>query len=440
MIKFTVMRKTCYTKLAVMGILLTVLFTFQYYTGRDKEDFSGVKFITEPPVGSSLTEFDPNELDARQWRNLGFTERQAATILNYKKIVGGKFISKEQLKKCFAISEAQFSTLAPYVLLPETGKEAKSNRFNTREKRAVSISGSFNPDRYSAADWQKIGFSEKQAAAILKYKMYLGGSFISKEKFRECFIISDENFRKISPYLLLPEKTPAGSGQDRKNRDVGKSKIRYYAFDPNILDLEAWKAFGFSERQAQTIINYRDRNLKGSFKSVEDIQKCFVISPEKFAELKPFIRLKTADISANISHQKQKPGQQEETDFSKVDLNSITFRQLIEFGFDEKAAGSMIGFRKKLGGFVTKEQILTTYNIDPELTKKLLSTALLNTSNVQKYTLTEAPEEWLKNHPYFKYSADKILFYRLSEKDEKKIWKLLKVKPEYEARMKLYLK
>ena len=123
-----------------------------------------------------------------------------------------------------------------------------------------------------------------------------------------------------------------------------------------------------------------------------------------------------------------------------MDLNSITFRQLIEFGFDDRAAGSMIGFRKKLGGFVTKEQILTTYNIDPELTKKLLSTALLNTSNVQKYTLTEAPEEWLKNHPYFKYSADKIIFYRLSEKDERKIWKLLKVKPEYEARMKLYLK
>ena len=100
----------------------------------------------------------------------------------------------------------------------------------------------------------------------------------------------------------------------------------------------------------------------------------------------------------------------------------------------------MIGFRKKLGGFMNKEQILTTYNIDIPLMEKLLSTAQLNTSNVIKYTLTEAPEEWLKSHPYFKYSADKIIFYRLSEKDEKKLWKLLKIKPEYEAKMKLYLK
>lgn len=439
-IKFTAMRKTYYQRLAGMGLLLVVLFAFQEYTSKEKEDFSGVKFVTEHPAEISITEFDPNELDAKQWQNLGFTERQAATILNYKKVVGGKFVSKQQLKKCFAISETKFSALNPYILLPETGKDAGSDSFNTSEKRAITVSRSFNPDLYTADDWQKMGFSEKQAAAILKYKHYLGGSFTSKEKFRECFIISEENFRKISPYLLLPEKTPAGSGHYSKNTNPEKSKIRYYAFDPNTLDLEGWKSFGFSEKQAQTIINYRDRNLKGSFKNLEEIQRCFVISPEKFAEMKPFIRLNTAGIAANASNQKTELRQQEKTDFSKVDLNSITFRQLIEFGFDEKAAGSMIGFRKKLGGFVTKEQILTTYNIDKELTQKLLSTAPLNASAVQKYTLLDAPEEWLKNHPYFKYSADRIIFYRLSEKDERKIWKLLKVKPEYETRMKMYLK
>lgn len=432
------MRKTYYHRLFGMGLLPVILFAFQEYTIKEKEDFSDVKFITKSAVPLHLTEFDPNDLDQKQWQNLGFTEKQVATILNYKKVVGGKFVSKEQLKKCFAISEDRFSTIKNYILLPETSREAKSRNFNQIKKKAITISGSFNPDAYTAEDWQKMGFSEKQAQAILKYKSYLGGSFTSKEKFRECFIISEENFKKISPYLLLPEKTPANFSQYAKNTKPEKNNIKYYAFDPNTMDLEGWKSFGFSDRQAQTIINYRDRNLKGSFKSLEEIQRCFVISPEKFAEMKPFIRLNT--MFANPSNQNQELNQQEKTDFSKVDLNSITFRQLIEFGFDERAAGSMIGFRKKLGGFVNKEQILTTYNIDKELTQKLLSTAPLNTSNVQKYTLLDAPEEWLKSHPYFKYSADKIVFYRLSEKDERKIWKLLKVKPEYEARMRWYLK
>ncbi|WP_291888631.1 helix-hairpin-helix domain-containing protein [Chryseobacterium sp.] len=427
------MKKSYYTQIAGLGIVLLILLAFKNYSKAESENFPEIKFISENSPVLSLTDFDPNDLNEEQWQHLGFSSKQIATILNYKKMIGGRFISKEQFKKCFAVSAEKYSELETYILLPENNKEATSNKFKNFEKRAVTISGRFNPDYYSASDWIQMGFSEKQADAILKYKKYLGGSFVSKEKFKECFIISEENFQKMSPYLILPEKAPASFTHYSKNNRFEKTNIQYHLFDPNTLDLEGWKSFGFSDKQSQTIINYRDRNLKGSFKSLEDLQKCFVISDKKFEEMKPFIRLSSAPNNDKIK-------QQEKTDFSKVDLNAITFKQLIEFGFDEKAAGSMIGFRKKLGGFVNKEQILTTYNIDPELTEKLLAIAQLNTSNVQKYTLTEAPEEWLRNHPYFKYSADKIIYYRISNPNDRKIWKYLKLKPEYEARMRLYTK
>jgi len=431
------MKKDYYRKVAFMGMLLVILLAFQKYTSKNKEDFSEIKFV-ENSATIELSEFDPNDLDKKQWENLGFSEKQVETILNYKNVVGGKFISKEQFKKCFAVSSDKFLELKSYILLPENNLEAKSNRFKNFGKKSITISGKFNPDNYEVNDWIRMGFSERQSEAILKYKSYLGGSFVSKEKFKECFIINIENYQKLSPYLILPEKTPANFQSFTKNFNIEKSKIQYHSFDPNTLDLEGWKSFGFSDRQAQTIINYRDRNLKGSFKSLEDIQKCFVISSQKFEELKPYIKINTSTDSKNQAQKNEI--KQEKTDFSKTDLNAITFKQLLEFGLDEKSAGMIIGFRKKLGGFINKEQILTTYNIDKELVQKLLSTAPLNSSSVQKYTLIDAPEEWLKNHPYFKYSADKIIFYRISEKDEKKIWKLLKVKPEYEARMRLYLK
>lgn len=83
---------------------------------------------------------------------------------------------------------------------------------------------------------------------------------------------------------------------------------------------------------------------------------------------------------------------------------------------------------------------MDTYNIDKELVQKLISIAPLDASNVPKYSLAEAPEEWLKNHPYFKYSADKIIYYRISNPDDRKIWKFLKLKPEYETRMRWYVK
>ncbi|CAA7193662.1 helix-hairpin-helix domain-containing protein [Chryseobacterium potabilaquae] len=344
------MKKSYYQKIAGLGILLIIIFAFQKYSGREKEDFSNIKFISKEISSLHVSKFNPNDLDDEQWQKLGFSEKQAVTILNYKKIVGGKFVSKEQLKKCFAISNEKFLELESYILLPETHKKT----------------------------------------------------------------------------------TPETSSKQTKQH------IQYYYFDPNTLDTNGWENLGFTQNQAKVIINYRDKNLHGSFKNIEEIQKCFVISTEKFNELKPYIKL--SPLKINSSETPKAELKQEKTDFSKLDLNIATFRQLLEFGLDEKSAGSIIGFRKKLGGFMNKQQILDTYNIDKELVQKLISIAQLNSSNITKYTLVDAPEEWLKNHPYFKYSADKIIFYRISNPDDDKIWKLLKIKPEYESRMKLYLK
>lgn len=413
------MRKSYYRKLAFMGMLLIVLMVFQHYINREKTNFPKIRFISEASVSAGLSDFDPNSLDEKQWQKLGFSEKQAATILRYKKMIGG-FTSKDQFKKCYAVSPEKFTVLEPYLLLSD------NNHDKDFRKQEISISKTFNPDHFSAGNWQQIGFSERQAQAIIKYKNYLGGSFISKEKFRECFIISDEVYGKLEPYLMLPAKAPDHFKNSERNDAV---QIRYRMFDPNTLNQDGWKALGFSEKQAATIVNYRDRNLNGNFRNLENIQKCFVISPEKFQELKPYIQLSSVPVK-----------QQEKTDFSKTDLNIINFKQLIEFGLDEKSAGYIIGFRKKLGGFMTKEQILETYNIDKEKVQKLISICPLNSSEVPQYTLINAPEEWLKNHPYFKYSADKIIFYRISNTDEKKIWKLLKLKPQYEARMRLYIK
>lgn len=426
--------------MAALGILLLTLTIFQNYTDKSEIKFPELTFISENLPTESLSDFNPNDLDETQWQKLGFSEKQTATILKYKKIVGGKFLSKEQLKKCYAISEEKYSQLDSFILLPETNSEAKGNSgFKSYEKKSLNITRKFNPDQLLQTDWENMGFSEKQAAAILKYKNYLGGSFVSKEKFKECFIINEENYAKLEPYLILSAKTPANFNAYAGKSNSFKSKTVQTNFDPNTLDANGWMALGFSEKQANVIINYRDRNLKGSFKTLEDIKNCFVISAEKFEELRPFIKLNASTMIKNSDDKKTEP-KQEKTDFSKTDMNSITFKQLLEFGLDEKSTGSMIGFRKKLGGFMTKEQILETYNIDKELVQKLLSIAPLDNSKVERHTLVDAPEEWLKNHPYFKYSADKIIYYRISNPDDKKIWKLLKTKPEYEARMRLYLK
>lgn len=459
--------KSYFFGFATSGI---ILFSTFYYLNSKQQDrnapnFSEIDYVKAEKI--SLQPFDPNALDEEGWKKLGFPENKIATILKYKDIVGGNFTSKKQLKKCYAISAEKYSELEPFILLPDNSLNANypnSSKYSGKKKnyyfptnhgsfkkKELKIPGKFNPDNFSAADFVKMGFTENQANSILKYKNYLGGSFLSKEKFKACFMISDENYRKLQPYLLLPETAPENfeNKSTFKSPTSEKPRVHYVNFDPNTTDFEGWKKLGFSEKQAQVIVNYRDRNLRGSFKSLEEIQKCFVISPEKFAEMKPYMILnpenfKTSNSPKNYSSfasEKTANSEQEtKTDFSKVDLNKITYKQMIEFGFDEKSAGMMLGYRKKLGGFMDRKQIIETYDIDKDLAQKLCNVAQLDNSTVPNYTLVDAPEDWLKNHPYFKYSADKIIYIRLSEPNDKKIWKFIKVKPEYEARMKLYLK
>lgn len=432
------MRKKQSIALILFAVFILVFrLGFQYFKNSQKEEEIAINFVNSEKPNSEiiLVEFNPNDLDENAWIQLGFTQKQSKTILKYKEIIGGAYLSKEQFKKCYAVSDEKYELLQPYILLPETTKEAKQQQYqgNKFAKKELNVKGKFNPDNYHLQDWIQLGFTENQANAILKYKNYLGGSFISKEKFKACFIISEENYKKLAPYLLLPEKTP----QDIATSKFEKPKIQYRNFDPNALPLEGWVELGFSQKQAEVIMNYKNRNLKGSFKNLEDIKNCFVISEKKFEELKPYIKLQEIEATQKINTEKAKV---EETNFRNVDLNKITFAQLIEFGFDEKSAGSYLGFRKKLGGFVEKHQILDTYNLDKDLAEKLTNICYLDNSSIPKYSLVGAPEAWLKNHPYFRSYADKIIFYRISYPDEKKIWKYLKLKPEQEAKMKLYLK
>ena len=161
----------------------------------------------------------------------------------------------------------------------------------------------------------------------------------------------------------------------------------------------------------------------------------------KIKPLPPMNSLIVFEAAArHLSFTKAANESESKTDFSKVDINQISYKQLIEFGFDEKSAAMMLSYRKKLGGFVNRQQIIDTYDINKNLAQKLISTAYLDDSKVAKYTLADAPEDWLKTHPYFKYSADKIIYHRITNPEDRKIWKLIKVKPEYEAKMKLYLK
>ena len=234
-----------------------------------------------PNYKIQLKNFDPNNLDKMDWQNLGFSQKQAQSILKYKKLVGGKFTSKEQIQKCFVISEEKFNELSPFILLPNVSQKISEQNFPIQKK---PIHKKFNPNELDEMGWQKLGFSQKQAASIVKYKNRVGGEFTSKEQIQKCFVISEEKFNELSPFILLPNVSKKNTEQNLTIQE----KSTHKNFNPNELDEMDWQKLGFSQKQTLTILKYK-KSLGGSFTSKEQVQKCFVISQKKYKEIEPFI-------------------------------------------------------------------------------------------------------------------------------------------------------
>ncbi len=256
-------------------------------------------FYKKSVIGDSIKQaFNPNDLSQYGWEKLGFSTRQAEVIMKYKSMLGGKFTSKEQIRKCYVVSDETYEKLEPFINLPNKSKE-DFKLAKQQTKKSINYK-KFNPNNYTESDWINLGFSQKQAATILKYKSILGGEFKSKENIAKCYVISDEKYQEMKAFIDLPDKNPVEvkkvetkieKGIEEKPTSVKpKSEIVYEKFNPNKLDKNDWMNYGFSEKQANTIVKYRF-SLGGKFPDIETFKKCYVISEEKFNELLPYIVL-----------------------------------------------------------------------------------------------------------------------------------------------------
>lgn len=94
----------------------------------------------------SLFFFDPNTIGLSGLQKLGFSEKQARVILNYR-AAGAVFRRKEDFARCYTVSDAMYEKLAPYIKIEFFGKGA-------------------GPDREAAAVPSRRGEKERKEAAL----------------------------------------------------------------------------------------------------------------------------------------------------------------------------------------------------------------------------------------------------------------------------------
>ena len=161
--------------------------------------------------------------------------------------------------------------------------------------------------------------------------------------------------------------------------------VESFPFDPNTISREDLMRLGFSEKQAQSILNYREKG--GRFRRPADFAKSYVVADSVFARLEPWIRIQ------------------------KLDINRADSAALLALpGIGPYFAG-------KMGGYSFPEQLLEIYHFDQEKLDGLRD--LITCSDPTPYPLWTLPEADLERHPYIsRAEARSIVLYRTHQPRE----------------------
>ena len=209
-----------------------------------------------------------------------------------------------------------------------------------------------------------------------------------------------------------------------KSETAEPSKTRsltYFPFDPNTVAYSDLLKLGFSEKQAHTLVNYR--NAGGKFFKNDDLKKVYGISEAFYQKLRPYIAIASIEIKEETKFDKLQGD--DENAFSsgapktyssenpdlKIELNTATPADLIRIpGIGPVYAKRIVSYRDNLGGFYSSSQLAEVYGLSDSLLSKIRKYLLVDTSAIQQINLNTVDFRTLNNHPYIDYIHTKNIF------------------------------
>ena len=235
-------------------------------------------------------------------------------------------------------------------------------------------------------------------------------------------ILTVEEIHKLKEASTQKTKTnQAGHGSFKKNKKTYKSPP--HRFDPNLYSHQEWMALGLSEKQVRVILKF----LKNGIDSNEALEKIYVLPKELYALIKDST-IYPAEI--NTVDKELIPGVDQVVVQRILELNSIDSVALISLkGIGPFYASQILKYRRKLGGYYQKEQLLEVWNMRTETYEQLISQLVIDNENIRKIPLNTISFEDLYRHPYLSYAqANSIVKMRVQQEGFTSIGDVLKSK------------
>lgn len=182
--------------------------------------------------------------------------------------------------------------------------------------------------------------------------------------------------------------------------------VSLFPFDPNTADSATLVSLGLKTYTVSNLLKYRVKG--GRFRSPEDLGKVYGISALKLEELKPFVLIKPFAVAKSDTI--QMPTKQLKKELI-VELNTADTALLMQLkGIGRGYAKGIVGYRRKLGGFVSVEQLREIYGMRPESYVGIAPFCKVNTELIQKIRVNTATAEKLNNHPYINFYQAKAIY------------------------------
>lgn len=238
-----------------------------------RKNYTSVKEQIEDRIHSPhYFKFDPNSVSSSEWYRLGLSQKQIRIVKNYLN-KGGKFYRREDLKKIYSITEAQFNALEPYIQIsqgksyPSEDRKLAVPKDFVRKVEKTTIMVELNTADSAILD-QIRGIGPAFASRIIRFRNRLGG-FHSKEQMKEVYGMDSLRYSQLENQIVVNASS------------INRLNLNKATFE----ELRNHPYLNF--KQINAIIQYRKQH--GNYNSSDDLKKVLILNEEIIRKIVPYL-------------------------------------------------------------------------------------------------------------------------------------------------------
>jgi competence protein ComEA len=224
----------------------------------------------------------------------------------------------------------------------------------------------FDPNKLNEKGWRQLGLSEKQALSVLKFNSK-GNSFKKKEDLKKVFVISNEFYKKVEPYIKIEN-----SSQQQKNIQLEQNENELRAtFDKKPTYFEKHKQKEFEPIE----LNSADTSVLKSLKGVGSFYALKILRYRQ--KLGGFIKkeqlLEIPEIDSVLYQSIKNNILLDSTLIDKIQINKVSsFRLSGHPYFSRNLALALINYRDRNGKYTTKNDLKKCLLVNDKVFNKIV--------------------------------------------------------------------